>query len=154
MSVLLKSMRIFIVTAMIFVTVNVAKAEDTAKATEAAQMTPSKDAVLKTVHDWLQLVDQEKYADSWDGASEHFQRALTQEDWLHSLNAVRKPMGQVKSRQVKASEFMAELPGAPDGKYIVVIYETVFQNKQHGIETVTFTQEGDNQWRIAGYFIK
>lgn len=154
MSALRKSMKIFIVAVMVFATVNVAKAEDAAKPAEAAQMTPSKDAVLKTVHDWLHIVDQEEYADSWDGASEHFQRSLTREDWQHSLNAVRKPMGQVKSRTVKASEFMTELPGAPDGKYIVVIYETVFQHKQHGMETVTFTQEGDGQWRVAGYFIK
>ncbi|MBL1147118.1 MAG: DUF4019 domain-containing protein [Pseudomonadota bacterium] len=148
MSALFKPMRIFIVAVMIFVTANVAKAED------AVQVDSAKDAVLQAVHTWLQLVDREKYSESWEGASAYFKAAVTQEDWTHSLSAVRKPLGNTLMRKLTVSEFLTELPGAPDGNYLVVLYETVFQNKQHAVETVTFMQEADGHWRVSGYFIK
>jgi hypothetical protein len=49
---------------------------------------------------------------------------------------------------------MTELPGAPDGQYVVMQFETSFANKKSAIETVTFMLEKDGQWKSAGYFIK
>ena len=46
------------------------------------------------------------------------------------------------------------LPGAPDGKYVVVQYRTSFERKESAVETVTPMLDEDGRWRVSGYFIK
>ena len=50
--------------------------------------------------------------------------------------------------------FMTELPGAPDGRYVVIQFDTAFENKASSVETVTPMADPDGAWRVAGYFIK
>lgn len=53
-----------------------------------------------------------------------------------------------------ATSYMTSLPGAPDGEYVVVQFETSFTNKKAAAETVTPMLENDGQWRVSGYYIK
>ena len=46
------------------------------------------------------------------------------------------------------------LPGAPDGHYVVLHYETSFENKKTAIETVTPMLDQDGDWRVSGYYIR
>jgi ribosomal protein S17E len=46
------------------------------------------------------------------------------------------------------------LIGAPDGEYIVIQFETSFENKKAAIETVTPMMDKDWRWRVSGYYIK
>ncbi|HWN92533.1 MAG TPA: DUF4019 domain-containing protein, partial [Verrucomicrobiae bacterium] len=46
------------------------------------------------------------------------------------------------------------LPGAPDGEYVVIQYETAFENKASAVETITPMLDKDGSWRISGYYIK
>jgi hypothetical protein len=46
------------------------------------------------------------------------------------------------------------LPGAPDGEYVVIQYETSFEKKAFAIETVTPSFEKDGIWRVSGYYIE
>lgn len=66
----------------------------------------------------------------------------------------RKPLGGLESRHLDSAQFATDLPGAPDGKYVVMKFDTSFANKKSAIETVTFMLEKDGQWKVAGYFIK
>jgi hypothetical protein len=70
------------------------------------------------------------------------------------MQQVRKPLGPLVSRKVKSAQELTSLPGAPDGHYIVMQFETSFANKKSAIETVTFMQEKDGKWKAAGYYIK
>ncbi len=70
------------------------------------------------------------------------------------MNTFRKPLGAVVSRQLKSAEPMTQMPGAPDGQYILMQFETSFANKSSAIETVSFVKEKDGSWKSAGYFIK
>jgi hypothetical protein len=70
------------------------------------------------------------------------------------LETVRKPLGKLTSRKVNKTQSATSLPGAPDGQYVVVQFDTVFANQPSAVETVTFMLEKDGQWRAAGYFIK
>src|SRR3990172_8443962 len=45
-------------------------------------------------------------------------------------------------------------PGAPDGQYVVIQYETSFERKSSAIETITPIREKDGKWRVAGYYIR
>ncbi|MGH7422575.1 MAG: DUF4019 domain-containing protein [Candidatus Methylomirabilales bacterium] len=46
------------------------------------------------------------------------------------------------------------MPGAPDGHYVVIQYETSFEKKASAFETITPMREKDGKWRVAGYYIR
>ncbi|MGB3565135.1 MAG: DUF4019 domain-containing protein, partial [Thermoanaerobaculia bacterium] len=64
------------------------------------------------------------------------------------------PLGKVLSRKVKSKQYATSLPGAPDGEYVVIQFETSFENKTTAIETVTPMKDEDGKWRVSGYFIR
>ena len=109
---------------------------------------------LIVAKEWLNLVDEGKYIESWEGAAAYFRGAVTKDQWGVSIKGVREPLGKVISREVKSSEYKTELPGAPDGEYVVIQFETSFGNKKSATETVTPMKEKDGSWRVSGYFIK
>jgi len=111
-------------------------------------------AAVSAANNWLQEIDSGHYAESWTDASDYFRDAITQNKWVSALESVRKPLGSLISRGVQSAQLMTELPGAPDGHYVVMQFEASFANKKSAIETVTFMQEKDGQWRAAGYYIK
>jgi hypothetical protein len=112
-----------------------------------------KDA-LKAAEEWLILIDSGEYGLSWDNAAELFKKAVTKEQWEKTLKAVRPPMGDLVSRNVKSATYANSLPGAPDGEYVVIQFSTGFTNKKSAIETVTPMKDPDGKWRVSGYYIK
>ncbi len=119
-----------------------------------AQPPEKQKAAIAAAEKWLALIDAGKYAKGWTKAAGYFKNAITQEKLVKSLNAVRKPLGQVISRKVKSSKYTTSLPGAPDGEYMVIRFETSFVNKKSAIETVTPILEKDGRWKVDGYFIR
>jgi hypothetical protein len=103
---------------------------------------------------WLSLIDVGYYARSWKEASAYFQGGIDENGWKASLNGARKPLGRLVSRRLQTAKYVTELPGAPDGQYVVMQFRTSFVNKRAAIETVTFMLDNDRKWRAAGYFIK
>jgi hypothetical protein len=103
---------------------------------------------------WLGLVDQGKYAESWKEAATLFRNAINQGQWEQSLQAVRKPLGKLITRQIRTKTYRTSLPGAPDGEYVVIEFESSFENKISGVETVTPMMDKDGKWRVSGYYIK
>ena len=103
---------------------------------------------------WLGHVDAGDYAGSWREASAYFQGAITEQAWVASLNGVRTPLGKRLSRQLKQAQHTTSMPGAPDGNYVVMQFDTRFAHKQAAVETVTFMQEKKGEWKAAGYYIK
>ena len=112
------------------------------------------EAATAAAQSWLTLVDAQKYAESWSGAAKAFQAAVSSENWSKAVAGVRRPLGKVLSRQLKSAEFKTSLPGAPDGKYVVIQFATVFEKKAQAVETITPSQEADGSWKVSGYFIK
>jgi len=103
---------------------------------------------------WVSLVDGGDYGESWNQASALFKTAVTKEQWQQSLKAVRAPLGKMVARKLKSKQYTKNLPGAPDGEYVVIQYETTFEKKQSAIETVTPMLDKDGKWRVSGYYIK
>lgn len=128
---------------LVFVSITV-KAQNVDKEIEA----------VTAAEDWLALVDAGKYGDSWKAASGYFKTAVKQGQWEQSLKAVRLPLGKLVSRKLLSKTFMTSLPGAPDGEYLVIQFDTSFQNKKSAVETITPMKEKDGKWRVSGYYIK
>jgi hypothetical protein len=103
---------------------------------------------------WLELIDEGKYEDSWETAATYFRNAIGREQWARSLKAVREPLGKVLDRRLVKATYSTSLPGAPDGEYVVIQYETDFEHKKSSIETVTPMMDEDGKWRVSGYYIR
>jgi flagellar biosynthesis protein FliP len=124
-----------------------------ASALAAAQAKPEQVA-QQSADAWLVLVDSGKYAQSWDDAAQLFKNAVTKDQWQDALHATRDPLGKLVSRKLKSADYKTTLPGAPDGQYVVIQYETSFEHKPSAIETVTPMLDKDGKWRVSGYYIK
>ena len=103
---------------------------------------------------WLTLVDVAKYRDSWETASNSFKAGVAEADWERQVRSARAQLGQVKSRKLEKATHATSLPGAPDGDYVVSVFDTSYEKKAEAQETVVSKRESDGRWRVAGYFIK
>jgi len=111
-------------------------------------------AAVAAAEKWLTMIDEGNYAESWKEAADYFKSAVSREQWAQSLQAVRQPLGKIISRKVKDAIYLTTMPGAPDGEYFVIRFDTSFQNKKSAVETVTPMLDKDGRWRVSGYYIK
>lgn len=102
---------------------------------------------------WLALVDTGGYAQSWKTASPLFESHVTEAQWAAAAKAARDPLGAVVTRNVAGVDFATTLPGAPDGQYAVVTFDTKFADKAAATETVALAMDGGS-WKTAGYHVR
>jgi len=112
------------------------------------------DAAQAAAESWLKLVDAEQYGESWEQAAALFKGAVTREQWVQAAAGVRGPLGKLTSRKISSRKYTEQLPGAPDGKYVVLQFDAVYENRASAVETVTPMLDEDGVWRVSGYFIK
>lgn len=120
----------------------------------AFSQTPAEKAAEESASKWLGLVDRGEYPASWDEAAQYFKSALSKQEWAEKVKAVRAPLGKINSRKLKSATYKTSLPGAPDGQYVVIQYDSSFEHKKSAVETVTPMMDKDRQWRVSGYFIR
>lgn len=109
---------------------------------------------IMAAENFLLLVDTGQYGQSWDEASTVFQNQVSKEEWSRQIEAIRSSLGTLSKREIANAEYMTELPGAPDGHYVVIQYNSSFDKKQNGVETVTPMLDETGQWKVSGYYIK
>jgi len=125
----------------------------TSNAVFAEDVSAEKSAVT-AAEAWLKLIDDGQYAGSWEQAAEYFRAIMKQQAWEDSIRPLRESLGKVVTRTLKAQQYTTAMPGAPDGEYLVIQFETSFENKEFAIETVTPMVDEDGVWRVSGYYIK
>jgi hypothetical protein len=102
---------------------------------------------------FLELIDHGQYAESWTKTGAMFKAKLTAESWSQMAQSARTPFGALVQRKPGPVNLTKTLPGAPDGDYAVIRYQTVFEKKAEAVETVTLAHEADH-WAVIGYFIR
>jgi hypothetical protein len=70
------------------------------------------------------------------------------------VSRAREPFGKFMSRKVKSRTYATTLPGAPDGMYVTVVFDSAFERKAAAVETAVMTLDADAAWRVAGSFIR
>jgi len=108
---------------------------------------------MQAVQSWLQLVDAGRYRRSYKDAANYFQSRIAESKWIARVKPIRQPLGAVISRRLQTAQYTTSLPGAPDGQYVVMAFDTSFQNKKSAVETVTAMLDR-GRWRVCGYFIR
>ena len=111
-------------------------------------------AAIECANTWLGLIDAEEYDQSWQESALYVRNLVLREAWQRTLRAARQPLGKLIVRQLKATYYTTSTPGAPDGEYVIIQYNSSFENKKSAVETVTPMLEQDGKWRVSGYYIK
>ncbi len=114
----------------------------------------AKTSAVKAATEWLKIIDDGKYDDSWKDASSFFKSHVSEEQWAQQVGPARGSLGAVVARKVKSAMYLTTMPGAPDGQYVVIQYQTTFAHKKSAIETVTPMLDSDGRWRVSGYYIR
>jgi hypothetical protein len=114
----------------------------------------AEEKAVQAAGQWLQLVDDGKYDESWQQAADLFRKAVNAEQWRSALDGSRRAFGKVLSREVKSKRYATALPGAPDGQYVIIQYQTSFEQKRQAVETVTPMRDQDGTWRVSGYYVR
>ncbi len=104
--------------------------------------------------EWLKLVDSGNYAQSWEEAANLMKSNIAKQQWQQILDRNRTPRGTLLSRKLISAEYMEELPGVGAGRYVVLQYQSRFQNLGSVVETVTPTLDKDGRWRVSLYYIR
>jgi hypothetical protein len=108
----------------------------------------------RVARDWLALADAGDAEATWAAAASLFREAVPEDQWARALTAARGPLGPVQTRTLHAAHPATELPGAPDGEYVVFEFHTQFERKRAAVETVSPMRDEDGQWRVSGYYVR
>jgi hypothetical protein len=122
--------------------------------TAHAQQTDAVPQAVAAANRWLALSDAGDGAATWEQAAPSFRAAVSRAAWSDALRQARGPFGAFKSRTLRSSEFRRSLPGAPDGEYVVIRYDSQFERNAHAVETVVPMRDADGSWKVSGYFVK
>jgi Ethanolamine utilization protein EutJ (predicted chaperonin) len=109
---------------------------------------------MSSAQAWIALIDRGQYGESWDAASETFRSGIDRAKWITTVDPVRAPLGGVIYRKVRQAQVARTLPGAPEADYVVIQFDTRFENRPLTTEVVTPVREKDGSWRVAGYVIR
>lgn len=121
--------------------------------TEQNQNSDLTQSVL-VAQEWLALLDKGNYEQSWDKGAKLFQQTITRDEWKKVMDAVRKPLGNLSNRNVLDQRTASNPKGLPEGDYMVLFYNSSFQNKSSAYELITMMKESDGQWRVLTYQVQ
>ena len=103
---------------------------------------------------WLTLVDQGKFAESWDQAASTMQNGIGKPKWVQAVGNVRTPIGALRSRILMKDADAPKMAKLPVGDAVIIQFTSAFERLAPAIETVTPFRETDGSWKVSGYYIK
>ena len=107
----------------------------------------------RAARDWVKLVDESDYEQSWTQSSAAFRSAVTADQWAAQVEPVRNQIGAIESRTVNNISSQTNPPGAPAGDYRTVIYDTTTAKAGKVVETVVMMDD-NGSWKAVGYFVR
>jgi hypothetical protein len=113
-----------------------------ARPSQVSAITPTPD---DRARQWLVLVDDKNYPQSWSEAGKAFQARQKADAWAKDADTLRAPLGAVANRGLKSIDLSRN-------NICVVRYETAFARKAAVVETVTLAFE-NGSWSVSDYSI-
>lgn len=94
---------------------------------------------------WLVLLDDKNYAQSWSQASKSFQNRQTLDAWAKQVSALRASLGAVTSRDLNSIDMTRS-------NFAIIRYDTEFAHKAV-VETITLAFQNGG-WAVDDYTVK
>jgi len=127
-----------------------------AVAPSSAQQDPRSIVVLAAATEesthWLESLDARRYAESWANMAQVMRAGQNPENWVREVGTPRESLGRPLMRELKSADYSTEVPGAPTGEYVTVVYLTQYSHAPPVQETVLLMME-DRSWRVAAYAV-
>lgn len=105
----------------------------------------------------VQIVDQNRAGELWDGAAPITKKRVTRADFISQVTQARAPLGAAQQRTWVVVNRQVMVDADPDaaGQYVNVEYETRFANATGRVvrELTSFHFDRDGIWRFAGYVV-
>ena len=163
----MKNLRFSVLALLLLVTtaVSAQQAATPAPAAQAQQLTSEQQAQVArqdaemsgAAAQVIQLMDQGKSAEIWDGASPVAKAVVSRQDFVTQIAADRTRLGAPTERKQVAVTRAAYAAGGavPAGNYINVVFATRFANAAEPVrELVSFHLDEDKTWRVSGYSVR
>ncbi len=119
--------------------------------TKLAVAQDAEDKARFAAEQWIVLVDDGQFEQSWKEAAKPFQAWISSEEWQKKAAADRERLGHKEYRKLKEIKSSSSVKGQPAGQYVFVKYQSSFDKKKNVTETVTTVLEPDGVWRVSGY---
>lgn len=103
---------------------------------------------------FLSKVDATEFAVSWDIGAALLREKVTKEEWVDNLSKIHEITGKLVERKQTKASYTTSAKDAPDGDYIIFLYDSNFEKRTGRKESIITTLESDGVWRVAGYHIK
>ena len=103
---------------------------------------------------FLFLVDTEEYAKSWEVSSENLKEMLSQKVWHEKIAKIRSFLGPIVERIHHDISYTDSADNVPSGEYVVMTFVSKFELRDRVTETVTLMLGDNEQWQVAGYFLR
>ena len=113
-----------------------------AKPSQVTAVTPTPD---DRARQWLVLVDDKNYSQSWSDSGKAFQSRQKGDVWAKDAATLREPLGAVASRGLKSIDLSRN-------NVALIRYDTVFAHKAAAVEAVTLAFENGG-WLVTDYSV-
>lgn len=115
-----------------------------------AQNDPAVDAATGAARAWIARSDAGDYGGSYDQAARFFRDLFTRDQFIELMETQRRPLGAPVDRTLSTTQFETTLPEMPDGQYVILQFNTNFENRRGVTEIVVMTLEGGD-WKTTTY---
>lgn len=106
---------------------------------------PSAADAARAAEDFLNLVDEGRWAESYAATGAQFRTLNTLERWSEVSQRVRPPLGKLLTRNLVGNEFV---PAPPEG-YQLIKFRSAYANGTQQTESLSLAWE-DGAWKVVG----
>jgi DNA-binding CsgD family transcriptional regulator len=117
----------------------------TAAASSAPVAEPTAADAARAAEDFLNLVDQARWAESYAATGSQFRELNTLARWSEVSERVRPPLGKLLTRNIVGNEYV---PAPPEG-YRLIKFRSTYANDTVQTESVSLAWE-DGAWKVVG----
>lgn len=99
--------------------------------------------------EWLALVDDGDFGDSWESAAAPFRERIEEDEWEARGERLRDSL-QARSRRTRTMvQYRDSLRSVPGGPFVILAYRSSFEGGR--VEERLLTVWEDGTWKVVGY---
>ena len=115
---------------------------------------PAEELLLEDAENFLTQLDQKAFSSAWQQTSPLFRMLNDEAGWKHTQQVLRQAYGPLKSRRFLRLSYRATYAHSPDGSYVIIQYQSQFENKVEATETVVLSCQTDSGCDIREYVLR
>jgi len=139
---------LFLPAAPLGVSAPAAVTETVAGAEPASSTRSEAEAAARAAEDFLALIDESRWPESYAATGAEFRRLNTLKAWTDVSARLRPPLGKLLTRNITGNEYV---PAPPEG-YRLVKFRSAYASGTTQTESISLAWE-DGAWKVAGIVI-